>query len=126
QANSRVKTLRVTGDKGYEVTLAVADRMGSQILQLPTPFTGRTLTLSVSEAYRGNKYEDLVVSELRFFDGSQWFMLNPVERLKTISEANRSAFKKAGLEAVLNHGLFHGDDEWVLRVRADGSMYLQG
>jgi len=52
-SNSRVKTFTVSGDGGYSATLSVADRMGSQELQLPSAFVGRHLSLTATEAYPG-------------------------------------------------------------------------
>ena len=127
QSNSRVKTLRVTGDGGYEATVSVADRMGSQILDLPKVFRGKSLTLSVVDAYRGKTYEDLVISELRFYDGKRWFLLNPVASLHVVVDRNRAEFEKAGLPHVLNKKLEEDyDNGWDLRLRADGSLYIQG
>ena len=127
QANSRVKTLRLTGDNSYETTLTVSDQMGSQVLDLPKPFKGKRLTLSVVEAYTGKTYEDLVISELRFYDGNRWFMLNPLASIHAVTAHNRNEFEKAGLAHVLNQQLETDYDfGWLLRLRADGTVYIQG
>src|SRR5437016_246571 len=127
QANSRVKTLRLTGDNSYETTITVADQMGSQVLDLPKRFKGRLLTLSVVEAYTGKTYEDLVISELRFYDGNRWFMLNPLASIHAVTAHNRNEFEKASLSHALNKQLEENVDYgWELRLRADGSVYIQG
>src|SRR2546425_1522671 len=126
QANSRVKLLRLEGGNGYAETVPVLDKMGAQIVELPKPFKGSNLTLTVVDAYEGNKYKDLVISELRFFDGNQWFMLNPIPQLHKVADHNREQFEEAKIKNVLNRGLAHQDIQWELRLRADGSFYANG
>lgn len=127
QANSRVKKLRVTGDGGYDFVIPVADQMGSQMLDLPRPFRGKMLKLSVAEAYEGKAYQDLVISELRFFDGAKWFLLNPLTSIQAISTQHRKEFGKSSLTEILNKDLETDYDfGWTLRLRADGSVYLDG
>ena len=127
QANSRAKKVRFTGDGGYEAVIAVADQMGSQVVDLPKPFRGKKLKMSIVEAYKGKAYEDLVISELRFFDGNGWFLLNPLASIQAVSAHNRSGFGKSSLADVLNKNLeTEYDFGWTLRLRADGSVYVSG
>lgn len=89
QKNARVKTLAVSLDGAAPVELAVKDAQGSQKLALPKPTTVKTLTLTVKDAYRGTKYEDLVLSELRV-----WDELGP-RAIATTDLAERAAALKA-------------------------------
>lgn len=131
-SNSRAQKLLLTGDGNYKAEVEVKDITGSQIVKLPKPFRGKNLKIKVLSSYRGKKYKDLVISELRFFDGRKWFMLNPLAMLKRINEENRKLFAKAGLKEVLNDGLEGQGDQGglmaglELRLRADGSFYLSG
>jgi len=50
--------------------LDVADKLGEQKLSLPAPVTGTTFTLKVLDAIKGSVYQDLVLSELRFWDAA--------------------------------------------------------
>lgn len=139
-SNARAKTIRLTDDSGYVETITARDVMGSQTLELKRPFRGRRLTLTVVDAYPGKAYSDLAISELRFFDGAAWFMLDPRPHFAAAVAANRAAFAAAGLASVLDRGL-EGDlvdeqtpasDEkerlgtWTLRLRSDGSAFVEG
>jgi hypothetical protein len=66
--NARAKKLELTVDGTPPFEVSVADAQGSQKLALPKPVTTKSLKLTVKDAYRGTKYEDLVLSELRVWD----------------------------------------------------------
>ena len=132
-ANSRAKKIEVSGDGGYSAVLEVKDELGSQVIALPKPFTGRELRLRIADAYVGKAYKDLVISELRFGGGGAWFMLDSLPMLRAASSANRAAFDAAGVTSalVLNQSYQSSDPEReslsvTLRLRADGSFYLSG
>ncbi|MFO1518283.1 MAG: discoidin domain-containing protein [bacterium] len=131
-SNARPKTLVITGDNGYSAEVPVKDIMGSQDLILPKPFDGKSLTLTVKDSYAGKKYKDLVISELRFYSGKEWFLVNPLQAIHSISAENRKQFQGAGLSDVLNKSLVMeqstnaGSKRWLFRLRSDGSMYVEG
>ena len=133
-ANSRAKTLHLTGDKGYSAKVTVKDVLGSQVVTLPKPYSGKNLRIHIGEAYQGKNYRDLVISEMRLHDGKGWFMVDPTRALKAGIEANRKRFTKAKLGYLLNDS-YYAEEElnkepyWLsarLRLRADGSFYLSG
>jgi len=131
-ANSRARKIRITGDGGYNSEITVGDVLGSQVIDLPKPFEGRNLKFDIVDSYAGKSYKDLVISEIRFFGDEEWFMLDPTHQLKSAIAVNRTAFVKAGAEALLNDS-FVGEREtenrWSkarLRLRADGSFYISG
>lgn len=131
-ANSRAKKIKITGDGGYATEVAVKDVLGSQVISLPRPFKGKNLKFYIADSYGGRSYKDLVISEIRFFDGSRWFMLDPSRQLKGAIASNRKAFSRAGARALLNDS-FTGHEgtetDWLsarLRLRADGSFYVSG
>ncbi len=137
QANSRAKIIHVTGDNGYSGDIAVRDILGAQVVALPKPFTGKQLTFEITDSFRGNAYPDLVISELRFFDGDGWFMLDPTRKLQDAIAANRALFAQANADGLLNES-YAGQFEYrdglgsahtyapgaTLRLRADGSFYM--
>jgi hypothetical protein len=131
-ANSRARTIRITGDGGYDFVVAVRDVLGSQVIALPKPFEGKNLKFDITDSYAGKSYKDLVISEIRFYGGGEWFMLDPARQLKSAIAANRTAFSKAGTGSLLNDsyiGEAGTEAEWIsarLRLRADGSFYLSG
>ncbi|MBI2335394.1 MAG: hypothetical protein HYU97_01345 [Deltaproteobacteria bacterium] len=131
-SNARVKTFLLEGDNGYHETVTLKDIMGFQDVALPKPFTGKELTMTVQEAYPGKQYQDLVVSELRFFDGKGWFMLNPLQNIQRLNQSNANSFTQAGVAEILNNDLMgaekgsKGFGNWNLRLRSDGSMFMDG
>jgi hypothetical protein len=144
-SNSRARTARLRGDGDYSAEISIKDVLGSQEITLPKPFEGRELRLQVVESYLGKSYKDLVISELRFYDGKQWFMLDPTRQLKDTIKFNREQFSKAHAATLLNDSYIGGKETWTegnafigkksvqdsnvhntLRLRADGSFYMSG
>jgi len=131
QANSRAKVVRLTGDNGYSEKITIRDILGAQVITLTKPFTGKHLKFDVIDSFLGKSYKDLVISELRFFDGQEWFMLDPTHKLQEGIEANRNLFAKSITSSLLNEsfkGYFQNEGEYypgvILRLRADGSFYI--
>ncbi|HNN81990.1 MAG TPA: hypothetical protein PKL30_24115, partial [Leptospiraceae bacterium] len=128
--NGRVKTINLTGDEGYSEKISLKDEMGPQIVELPKPFNGKKLVMTIDESYRGKKYQGIVLSELRFFDGKEWFLLDPFPRIKSIAKTNGDDFQKAGISEILNKSLTGSEEgvnsNWTVRLRSDGSMFLEG
>ncbi|MBW8886335.1 MAG: hypothetical protein JF616_01150 [Fibrobacteres bacterium] len=133
-SNSRPRRVRFTGDGGYSEVAVLKDILGSQVVELPKPFEGKRLEMEVVDAYLGKSYQDLVLSEIRFFDGKDWFMLDPTANLKEAIARNRLDFAAAKAGPLLNDSyLAEGevndaseDVKATLRMRADGSFYLSG
>ncbi|MCG6153674.1 NADase-type glycan-binding domain-containing protein [Leptospira bandrabouensis] len=103
--NGRVKSLLLTGDDGYSAKVELEDVMGSQDIQLPTPFKGKKLTIKVDEIYPGLTEKGIVLSELRFGDDGEWFAMDTLPKSKDTAAKNFDAFAKASLRKVLNRGL---------------------
>jgi hypothetical protein len=58
----------------------LADTMDPLVITLDTPLEGRSFAMNVLEIYEGATYKDLVISELRFFNGDEWFVLDSFDR----------------------------------------------
>lgn len=123
-SNSRLKSVKVSGDGGFSETLRIQDVMGPQTLKLKQKFVGKSLTLEILSVWRGKQYKDVALSEIRFFDGKNWFMPDPSESLKSVSRKNRADFHAAGLDHVINKSI--ADKNWTFRFRSDGSFYATG
>ncbi len=135
QANSRAKIVKLTGDDGYSEEITVRDILGAQVIALPKPFAGKQLRFDIVDSFLGKSYQDLVISEMRFFDGQEWFMLDSTRKLQEGVAANHALFAQAKADALLNES-FEGQSEYkegsetkyfsdsTLRLRADGSFYL--
>jgi hypothetical protein len=138
QENARPKVIRFQADDGTDFLLPCKDSLGSQILEFPKTINVRSLTLTVQEAYPGNTYKDLVISEMRFGFQDKWFSLDPMPKFRIDIERNRADFERAGLGKILDDGYFsegfYTDGKWKasefdesasLRLRSDGSFYIQ-
>lgn len=136
--NGRVKSMFLRGEN-YEEKVTLDDTMGSQLIQLTKPFQGKEISLVIDEIYYERRDVGIILSELRFFDGKEWFMLDPLPKYKEITLANYKSFQNAGLLGILNKSISGGDkifignevggrDEatWTFRFRSYGSMYLEG
>jgi len=55
------------------------DSMASQVITLDSPLEGNSFNMNFLEVYPGDAYQDLVISELRFFDGNEWFIIDSGE-----------------------------------------------
>ncbi|TGJ98488.1 hypothetical protein EHQ53_01840 [Leptospira langatensis] len=102
QTNGRLKTATLTGDGGYSEKIEVQDILGPQTIHLPKPFEGNNLRLTVDSIYEGKDYKGLVISEIRFSDGEEWLLPNPMEQVHKIAKHNFFQFTAAGVTNVLN------------------------
>jgi len=57
----------------------LADTMDPQLLTLDYPLEASSFFLDFIEIYPGQTYRDLVISELQFFDGEEWFVIDSGE-----------------------------------------------
>lgn len=166
QTNGRLKTATLTGDNGFKETVQVQDIMGPQTINLSKAFEGKKLRLTVDSIYEGKDYKGLVLSEVRFSDGEDWVLPNPLEQVNKIAKHNSFQFAAGNANGVLNWsyvgGEFYGNipapyadvtekvmaeqgakasestenqeeasgqllsSNWTLRLRSDGSMFLEG
>jgi len=77
--NERVASLSF-GPQGEDLSVyQLDDTMVPQVITLETPLEGQNFSLNILDVYEGATYKDLVISELRFFDGNDWFKLQSVE-----------------------------------------------
>jgi hypothetical protein len=107
--NGRVTKFQLTGDDGYSESISLSDDLGSQTIPLKKKFSGKNLQMKVEDFVKGRNAKGIVISEIRFFDGKNWFLPNPFPNTKAVAESNVSQFKMAGLSSVLNRSLEGGD-----------------
>lgn len=85
-ANSRAKNIQF-GIKGSTLSsYQVEDLNLPQSITLNTPITGKEFILIIEEIYPGEKYSDLVISEIRFFSGVQPIHINTATEEKRVQE----------------------------------------
>ncbi|MBI4215698.1 MAG: hypothetical protein HY602_03155 [Parcubacteria group bacterium] len=135
KAYGRVRMLKLSGENGYNDTLVLEDVTQPQDIILHKPFFGKKLVLSIKEIYRGSKYANLAISELRFNNGQNWFMLNPLPFIQTVMKDSQKQFMKSNVGRVLDRPLYFfegiGPDEdersrmAIFRIGSDGYFYLE-
>jgi len=136
--NGRVKSFLIKGEN-YQEKISLEDIMGQQTITLPKVFEGKNLSLIVEEGFAGKNAKGFVISELRFFDGKEWFLINPYNKIQEIANTNTNKFSTVGLSEIMNKSisgqdlLYTGDEtggrdnsNWTFRFRSDGSMFLEG
>ncbi|PJZ79032.1 discoidin domain-containing protein [Leptospira neocaledonica] len=109
QTNGRLKTATLTGDNGFEEKIEIEDIMGPQTIQFSKTFEGKKLKLKVDSIYTGKDYKGLVISEIRFSDGEDWILPNPMEQVKKIAKNNFFQFSAANINYVLNWSYAGGE-----------------
>ena len=131
QKNARVKDFTFGLAGGTEKAYQLGDTQSPNVIDLDDALEGKSFTLNIKSAYPGSKYKDLLMSELRFFDGQQWF------GIESGGEAARKAALKekvAGtpIEKLLDRNLTYtemdhiNDTEFTIRLilRSNGSYVL--
>ncbi|HUU02261.1 MAG TPA: hypothetical protein VM425_12530 [Myxococcota bacterium] len=88
--NARVAGLRVSADQGSVTELAVPDRQGASVLDWSSKGKIKKLTLEIAKTKAGTRYQDLVISELRFSDKNGYFTIETDDQAKLSSDLKKS------------------------------------
>ncbi len=86
--NARLKKLQIRVEGYPPQELSLKDTMQPQSLRLAEPITGKKVTLKILYAYKGSKYEDLVISELRFIGPNGPFSLSTTDQVLCVFSRN--------------------------------------
>ncbi|PNV71645.1 discoidin domain-containing protein [Leptospira inadai] len=121
QTNGRLKTATLTGDDGYSSKIEVQDTLGPQTINLSKPFEGKRLRLTVDSIYEGKGYKGLIISELRFSDGDDWILPNPIEQVRKIAKENALQFAAANINNVLNWSYVGGEYSGEIPVNSSST-----
>jgi hypothetical protein len=90
------------------------------------------MKMTVMDSYAGTEYKDLVFSQLRFYDGKRYFLIDPVDFVKGNIKSNRESFTAAGVDNILDQSISIIDEnsphpsDLSFRFRSDGSLYAEG
>lgn len=76
--NGKIRDFELSDGENNPVILTLRNSEPSQKLLLETPVKSKNLKLKIKNIYPGKKFKDLAISELRFFDSDQPFVINPV------------------------------------------------
>ncbi len=77
--NERAASFSFGTEGEYPPLYQLEDTMDPQLITLETPLEGSSFTMEFLEVYEGETYKDLVISELCFFNGEEWFVVNSGE-----------------------------------------------
>lgn len=134
--NERLKNLTFGLSGGNQSFLMAKDVQGPQEITLPGPVEGREFTLEVKSVYPGQSYKDLVLSELRFYDGKKWFGLKSGER-QLRKEKLKDRVQGTVLDGLVDRSLYNiyyghvndnamnGSRSLILRSNSSFVLYLK-
>jgi len=105
------------------------DSMEPQIIYLESPLDGSSFTMDFLEVFPGDVYRDLVISELRFCDGQDWFVMNTggdeerkLEILDWARECDAGSFIDKQIYAGYSDELYN--DYQSIVIRSNGSFVI--
>ncbi|MEM7037831.1 MAG: M15 family metallopeptidase, partial [Bacteroidota bacterium] len=116
--NERAKTIQF-GKKGATGSSHnLADEDGATVIDLGEGYSGQDFRLKIEAIYPGKSYTDLVLSELRFFDGERWFALQTQGAQKRKSALVQRC-KGTPLEAILDRSVNQESNRYDSNVDAN-------
>jgi hypothetical protein len=127
-STGRIRRIFLEGSSGYSHSIAVRDTLGGQTIELPKKFTGTLLRMIITERYPGTDYEETALSELRFFDGTDYVIIDPREAVNAEKRYNIVQFSKGRIQSLLDaqaNGYYGNFDSFVFRFRSDGSIFVK-
>jgi hypothetical protein len=104
-------------------------KYGPEVVELDKPLTGKEFEMKISKIRKGSIYTDLVISELRFSDGKNWFIMQTggTEKLKQklISKTKNSVLSKI-LDRPSYDIINNGDEttKQSIILRSNGSFVI--
>ncbi len=107
-ANARIKKLSVSGASSGE-SFSLKDESGSQDLVFSAPLETDSLVFTIDEVYAGEKYKDLVISELLFL-GQNAFIRIETGGIEKRSAALLSKVSGSVLEGIIDRSIQNNDD----------------
>jgi len=127
KANGRVTKVAVS-DGQTSQSVALADRMGGQRVNLPQPFKNvSSLKLTIEDIVAGAKYPDVLISELRLIDEHGQILVPQVKGMVPEgSPVSAPLVDRSFSSVVCSSSLAPGNFQRSLRMRADGSFVIYG
>lgn len=127
--NERVARFTFGVQGGTPVSYTMEDSMDPQVVVLESPLEGSTFVMTFQDVHRGQTYRDLVVSEMRFFDGERWFLLETGgSEARKRSVLEWAANSPAGVFIDRQLRTYVGDEEYAdwqrFILRSNGSFIL--
>lgn len=104
ERNARAKGIQFGMAGGEFGNYELADDQEAQVVDLSKPLQGKSFELKINSVFPGKSYQDLVLSEMRFFDGNRWFALYSGDQ-EASKKALQTKVKGTALEPVLDRNL---------------------
>ena len=107
----------------------LADTMEPLVITLNTPLEGRSFVMDILEIHEGAMYKDVVISELQFFNGEEWLVLESGESETRKHDVLEWAYNTSA-EAFIDKQVFASrvtaweDYTQSLVLRSNGSFIL--
>ncbi len=127
--NERASLISFGPEGGTPAEYRLDDTMTPQMVYLDAPLEGSSFTMDFLEVYPGEVYKDLVVSELRFFDGEEWFVIDTgggearkLEILQWARNCDAGTFIDRQIYANFAEDYYY--DEQTLVIRSNGSFVI--
>ena len=114
EGNARLKKFQFGKNRQLPGTYSIADSETPQLIELENPLTGKEFVFTVDEAFSGTKYKDLVISEMKFFNGKK-----PIIIQTSIEEA-RINHTKSGANLLLQKFLDRNISVWLSEGSLEG------
>ena len=117
------------GNDSSESEYSLADIMEPQVITLDAPIEGSSFTLKVLGIHEGATYKDVVISELQFHDGENWFVLDSGESMTRKHDVLQWAHNTAA-ETFIDKQIYYSrstaweDYTQTLVLRSNGSFVL--
>jgi hypothetical protein len=129
-ANERINTFEFGLTNGETTSYTFKDDKVERIV-LSSPLKGKSFIFKVSDIIPGDKYKDLVISEIRFFNGEKSFVMDTgnVEKRKSelLAQAKSRALINPIIDRRLNYVAGETADSYLeqsLILRSNGSFIL--
>ncbi len=127
--NERASLISFGAESGNAPVYRLADTMEPLVITLDTPLEGRSFVMDILEIHEGATYKDLVISELRFFNGEEWFVLDSGEsetRKRDVLEWAQNTYADAFIDKQIfaSRSTPWEDYTQTLVLRSNGSFIL--
>ncbi len=135
-SNCRLKGFQFGAAGSASQNYTAPDQKAPASISLNVPVQGQNFELKINSVFPGARYKDLVISELRFFDGQNWFGMETDARAKSIAYFQDKT-KGSPLAKILDQNLHDGwyyevpnqvdvnrSESRQLLLRSDGTFVL--
>lgn len=127
--NERAASISFGVEGGEAPVYRLADTRRPLVITLDAPLESQSFALNFLDIYEGTTYKDLVLSELRFFSGEEWFVLDSGEsevRKRDLLEWAQNTSAEAFIDKQIFASNITAQQDYTqtLILRSNGSFIL--